>query len=244
MDSVETIIPGSPIIVAKQIQQTPNIVINTNITARSPNINSSIVVPSEGSGNNYFLNVTAGSPSINSSIVSPSPSINSSIISPAGSPSINSSIVAPSGGSSKNYFLNVTAQYPLGSDEFYTFSTAIAAIVDKDKYLGLIITYAVENTLWETKRYIGTNLLLNSWINEDNWESFSNILFINDSYFAPYIDETTKTWFQWDNLTSSFINTGIQTDREILLSESEYELLVQNNAVDLTKKYLIYEDDN
>lgn len=33
-------------------------------------------------------------------------------------------------------------------------------------------------------------------------------------------------------------------DREILLSESEYELLVQNDAVDLTKKYLIYEDDN
>ena len=32
-------------------------------------------------------------------------------------------------------------------------------------------------------------------------------------------------------------------DREILLSESEYELLVQNGAVDLTKKYLIYEDD-
>ena len=112
MDSIETIIPGSPVIVVKQIQQTPNIVINANVTARSPNINSSIVVPSGGSG--------------------------------------------------KNYFLNVTAQYPLGSDEFYTFSTAIAAIVDKDKQLGLIITYAVENTLWETKRYIGTNLLLDS----------------------------------------------------------------------------------
>lgn len=112
MDSIETIIPGSPIIVATQIQQTPSIVINTNVTA--------------------------------------------------GSPSINSSIVVPSGGSGKSYFLNVTAQYPLGSDEFYTFSTAITAIADKDKHLGLIITYAVENTIWETKRYIGTNLLLDS----------------------------------------------------------------------------------
>lgn len=33
-------------------------------------------------------------------------------------------------------------------------------------------------------------------------------------------------------------------NRDVFLSESEYELLVRNDAVDLTKKYLIYEDDN
>lgn len=33
-------------------------------------------------------------------------------------------------------------------------------------------------------------------------------------------------------------------NRDVFLSESEYALLVQNDAVDLTKKYLIYEDDN
>lgn len=41
---------------------------------------------------------------------------------------------------------------------------------------------------------------------------YPNIHFINDSYFAPYIDETTGTWFQWDNLTSAFINTDIVAD--------------------------------
>ena len=33
-------------------------------------------------------------------------------------------------------------------------------------------------------------------------------------------------------------------NRDVFLSESEYELLVRNDAVDLAKKYLIYEDDN
>lgn len=43
-------------------------------------------------------------------------------------------------------------------------------------------------------------------------EIYPNIHFINDSYFAPYIDETTGTWFQWDILTSAFINTDIVAD--------------------------------
>lgn len=193
MDSIETIIPGSPIIVATQIQQTPSIVINTNVTA--------------------------------------------------GSPSIYSSIVAPSGGSGKSYFLNVTAQYPLGSDEFYTFSTAIAAIADKDKQLGLIITYAVENTLWETKRYIGTNVLLNSWINEDNWESFSNILSpfeyieLNNNNNSFVIDFNISPNGIVDLLTSipsitnlEIINVPENGFGKILIKQSGNKTLIPNSS--------------
>lgn len=47
-----------------------------------------------------------------------------------------------------------------------------------------------------------------------------------------------------DNANTAAQRAEDAADREILLSESEYALLVLNDAVDLTKKYLIYEDDN
>lgn len=33
--------------------------------------------------------------------------------------------------------------------------------------------------------------------------------FINESYYAPYVDEVTETWFQWDKELGKFIDTGL-----------------------------------
>jgi len=64
---------------------------------------------------------------------------------------------------------NVTKNHPLQSG-YYTLATAIAAIPNATRRVGLIITYQISATEWETKQYVGSSTT--GWATVTNWSDF------------------------------------------------------------------------
>ena len=72
-------------------------------------------------------------------------------------------------GSGGGNTLNVSEAYPLESG-YYTLSSAIVAVEEKQRGKGRCVTYEVSQGKWETKQFIGTNLA--SWEQAASWEDF------------------------------------------------------------------------
>lgn len=77
---------------------------------------------------------------------------------------------------------NVTIKIPLAAGQYYTATTARAAVPTNIKKLGLKITYATAISVWMEETYIGADL--SGWDNYSNWLSSESKLnaYINDIY--------------------------------------------------------------
>ena len=64
---------------------------------------------------------------------------------------------------------NVTSQIPLASG-YYTLTTAIAAVPEKNRSKGLCITYEESQGKWITKQFVGTDI--STWNAAASWEDF------------------------------------------------------------------------
>lgn len=64
---------------------------------------------------------------------------------------------------------NVTAEVPL-ENGFYTLETAVKAVAEKKRRLGLCITYETAQGKWQTKQFVGTSL--DSWEEASAWTDF------------------------------------------------------------------------
>lgn len=71
--------------------------------------------------------------------------------------------------SNKQGIYNVDANKPLSSGQFYTASTARAAVPSSVRKLGLIITYKTDATTSVTEQYIGS--AVSAWTTEANWKN-------------------------------------------------------------------------
>ena len=63
---------------------------------------------------------------------------------------------------------NVTVAIPLGSELYYTSTTARAAVPTANRLLGRVITYATASGIWYSEKYIGTDVA--NWTVAGNWE--------------------------------------------------------------------------
>lgn len=64
---------------------------------------------------------------------------------------------------------NVTSQVPLASG-YYTLTTAVAAVPEKNRSKGLCITYEESQGKWITKQFVGTDI--STWNAAASWEDF------------------------------------------------------------------------
>ena len=66
------------------------------------------------------------------------------------------------------YIYNVTLGVPLTAGNYYTLTTAIAAVPTGVKKLGLTITFATSATNWETYQFTGSSIT--TWSTLTNWQ--------------------------------------------------------------------------
>lgn len=64
--------------------------------------------------------------------------------------------------------VNVTNYVPLGAGEYYTLTTAIAAVPGDMRKTGLCITFATSSGVWKSYQFKGSSIA--DWATEDNWE--------------------------------------------------------------------------
>lgn len=82
-------------------------------------------------------------------------------------------------------FYNVTARVPLAAGQFYTATTARAAVPTNIRKLGLTITYATASGVWVEEKYIGSDVA--NWADEGNWDNNTDTTYINDiNNLQPY----------------------------------------------------------
>lgn len=81
---------------------------------------------------------------------------------------------------------NVTVKVPLASGQFYTTTTARAAVPANIKKLGLKITYATSAGVWVAEQYVGSDV--SGWADADSWKTspetssmFADKLYIVDA---------------------------------------------------------------
>ena len=87
---------------------------------------------------------------------------------------------------------NVTEQVPLQTG-YYILNTAISAIPQDIRKLGLIITYQIDTGQWETKQFIGSNV--SGWSTESNWTDFGSVI---------------ASRIVFDNSSSDLVSTNVQ----------------------------------
>ncbi|HLW09577.1 MAG TPA: M14 family metallopeptidase [Fermentimonas sp.] len=117
--------------------------------------------------------------------------------------------------------LNVTNKYSLSQGEYYTLSTAIAAVSPEIRKTGLKITFQKAQDIWETYQYVGADTTV--WFNESRWiakhpvqeKGNSQELFMSQDAVAKLIDniEYTVAPFEFGSVLLSNGSLLNRTDR-------------------------------
>src|SRR5690554_2499281 len=117
--------------------------------------------------------------------------------------------------------LNVTNKYSLSQGEYYTLSTAIAAVSPEIRKTGLKITFQKAQDIWETYQYVGADTTV--WFNESRWiakhpvqeKGNSQELFMSQDAAAKLIDniEYTVAPFEFGSVLLSNGSLLNRTDR-------------------------------
>lgn len=117
-----------------------------------------------------------------------------------------------------NDYFNITVNNPLESG-YYTLSTAIAAISSDIKKQGLVITFAVSATEWQTWQFEGS--LITYWNNAVNWTMLINTKhqIILEKTIAEALVSLNSRIASLEEFITRGLFDSIQTDKLLIVNE-------------------------
>lgn len=126
---------------------------------------------------------------------------------------------------------NVTVQVPLPAGQFYTSTTARAAVPTSVRKRGLILTYETSSGVWYSERFKGANI--STWATESDWELVPSKLYV-DTQDNLKIDKSSITQdFGTDTtkvVSQNFFTNTVRNIDDLMWYGVEWDITVGDTA--------------